>query len=97
MSDLISKQRAIETICLAICEESKPCDWECTEITILKKLPSAEKRGRWTECDHEVWGGYTSAYRCSECGKGYHTVHRGFTTERWNYCPNCGAKMEDKE
>ena len=97
MSDLIDRQRAIETICLAICEEVKPCDCQCGEITILQKLPSTEKRGRWIECDHGMWDGGTSAYRCSECGEGYHTEHRGFTLKRWNYCPNCGCAMKGED
>ena len=95
---LIDRQAAIEEVARRDTTDGTVKVFGGKEIVeILSNLPSAEKRGRWIECDHEVWGGYTSAYRCSECGKGYHTVHRGFTTERWNYCPNCGAKMEEKE
>ncbi len=44
------------------------------------------KHGQWIE-DHEY-------LKCSECGV---MVMDAFfdDIEDWNYCPNCGAKMED--
>lgn len=38
-----------------------------------------------------VSDGYT--WRCSECGKTYW----GRLAQPWNYCPNCGAKVEEKK
>lgn len=43
------------------------------------------KRGKW------VSDGFT--WRCSECGKTYW----GRLAQPWNYCPNCGAKVEEKK
>ena len=43
-------------------------------------LPSAERHGHWIYTPTNPLG-----YVCSECGK---------TMCRFNYCPNCGAKME---
>ena len=43
------------------------------------------KRGEW------VSDGFT--WRCSECGKTYW----GRLAQPWNYCPNCGAKVEEKK
>ena len=43
-----------------------------------------EKRGRWGEpfkVDAD-----NNGYKCSKCGE--------FGVPCWNYCPNCGAKME---
>lgn len=45
------------------------------------------KRGEWIYADGDV--GY-NVYRCSKCGKAI------FLDEEkiYNYCPNCGAKMD---
>ena len=43
------------------------------------------KHGKW------VSDGFT--WRCSECGKTYW----GRLAQPWNYCPNCGAKVEEKK
>lgn len=43
------------------------------------------RHGEWRIVNvPKKWGG--STLRCSECNTG--------TTHVWNYCPNCGAKME---
>lgn len=41
--------------------------------------------GRWIESPNTVY--MMSQYTCSECG-GKHIA------KTWNYCPNCGAKMD---
>lgn len=43
------------------------------------------RRGRWVADETTV--------RCSECGKTYW----GRLAKPWNYCPNCGAKVEEKK
>ena len=45
------------------------------------------KRGRWIN-EPNCW------YRCSVCGEHYPSI-RGYMT--YNYCPNCGAKMDEVE
>lgn len=42
------------------------------------------KKGKWIH--HE--GGYSDHYECTACSNAI------VLTERWNYCPNCGARME---
>lgn len=61
----------------------------------IEQLPSAqpERKGQWIECDHEKWVIGVHALRCSECNGGYH-LNNEMTIYYWNYCPNCGAKME---
>lgn len=54
-------------------------DSVCDGYTVL---PSTEPHGKWLE--HEDYRGI--AYLCSECGY--------FTTNRSDYCPNCGAKID---
>ena len=43
-------------------------------------------RGEWVEHEYEM--------ECPQCG--YFWNYCDNDTERFNYCPNCGAKMEDK-
>ena len=47
------------------------------------------KRGRWLETDY-VDGDDRPMYRCSECGY-------LFNWTGWNFCPNCGADMRERE
>lgn len=47
------------------------------------------KHGRWIEIGHP-W------YECSECGERTAVVNLNGEVV-WNYCPNCGARMDEKE
>lgn len=54
-----------------------------TNYEVVKRIPSADvapvRHGRWEEYGKTWW--------CSECG---------FETGlRWDYCPDCGAKMDE--
>ena len=51
----------------------------------LDNPSSAQKQGRWIQKDNI----YGVAY-CSECDYELHT-------DDTNYCPNCGARMEEQE
>lgn len=69
-------------------EIKKMQDLEQVEIQKAYELGKA-KTGHWIKTISE--NGITSAVRCSECG---------FEDNRYmlfNYCPNCGAKMESEE
>jgi rubrerythrin len=45
------------------------------------------KHGRWIH--HK--GGYSDHYECTACGKPI------VLTAKWDFCPNCGAKMDGKD
>ncbi len=45
--------------------------------------------GRWIE-DHDY-------LKCSECGVMVKCDFTFFDIGNWNYCPNCGAKMQEVE
>lgn len=64
------------------------CDEECFSKQIAKDLYNAGYRkqieGRWK-------GAGLGDYYCSLCCKTYSGA------DKFNYCPNCGAKMKDGE
>ena len=49
------------------------------------------RHGKWVEQEHSDWE-YSKEYRCSNCGK-YRLVTNPVGWN-WNYCPNCGARMD---
>ena len=50
---------------------------------------SPVRHGRWIEKDKYTFG---TLYDCSICDN--RILDNGHS---WNYCPNCGAKMDEKE
>lgn len=58
--------------------------------TAIKALQE-QKTGEWICEPHPNWGKWgIHIARCSECG-----FSGG--TGKWNFCPNCGARMEESE
>lgn len=61
---------------------------------IIEQFPAADvapvEHGRWIHDGHRIEGGIDWCH-CSECGKSDNFC------ARTNYCPNCGAKMNEKE
>ena len=93
MSDLISRQAAIEALDKRF--DSIPME-QTSEILMLRKdlreLPPAQPeriKGRWISAD-AIFGG--EPFYCSECGENTRDTVMG--KPRWNFCPNCGAEME---
>ena len=83
MDDLISRQATIQAI--DDYTKGKPLyeyPWQIIEV--IKKVPSAEKTGKWIRIPYSFAGGY----RCPICGQ-------KALENYWNYCPNCGARMVD--
>lgn len=58
-------------------------------LAFIKAQPTVDpvKHGHWIFVEDMV-----SYIKCSECG--LHT--QWLNTKRPNYCPNCGAKMDEK-
>lgn len=55
-------------------------------LTATKNQPSANVQ----EVRHGKWEQENDIFTCSECG--YQFEREGYT-QFFNYCPNCGAKM----
>lgn len=58
-------------------------------IVDLQPTVDPVKHGRWIEISHP-W------YECSECGERTAVVNLNGEVV-WNYCPNCGARMDGGE
>ena len=91
MSDLISRQAAIDAHC-ELCEANDKCICVyCKDIERFMNLPTAEpKKGKWIEEDDDIIHGH-----CSSCG--WASVWQQTDVFGMNYCPNCGAKMEESD
>ena len=57
---------------------------------VIRSIPSADvvpvKHGKWIKSRQFAYTRYTSVFTCSECNKSGRS--------NYNYCPNCGARME---
>lgn len=87
MIDPIDRQAAIEAIrnCTDYLIGSLPTMIDKAEAqTEIMMLPSAQKTGRWERYIISLLDG--EGCRCSEC--------RFEGVPYWDYCPNCGARME---
>lgn len=82
--------------------------WECAINCIEAYLRTVKpidpvKHGKWIEqkVTHEdnrrstIIADWQSA-KCSNCGK-YHTTPYLYYFNHYNYCPNCGAKMDGED
>lgn len=58
-------------------------------VKVLKALPSAQRTGRWIYNDY---GNGCGNWHCSVCNK-IPIVY----DKNANYCPHCGAEMEEQE
>ena len=50
------------------------------------------RHGMWEDSTDEWFG--TDVYTCSKCRESYVLVEGTPKENLWNYCPNCGAKMD---
>lgn len=95
MEDLISRQAVLEKAIIVpiakVVTEDKVICRKIVFVEDIQKLPSVTpqpKMGRWIE-ERDDYGEITH-WHCSNCYD-----DSGFiTTCKWDYCPNCGAKME---
>ena len=79
---------------LDICGCSEVDFWSEEMHKRIKELPSVTpqpKTGHWIEKDGFDGDTY---YDCSECGESWTTIEGTPWDNQYNYCPNCGAKMD---
>ena len=102
MDDLISRQVVAKFLsdwlsCLdENCHKQSASDLKMI-IKDFKNLPSIQserKTGRWLPDNTDY---YRTKFICSVCGESEEVPTTGFGYgTMWNYCPLCGAKMEDE-
>ena len=68
----------------------------------ISQTPSADvapvRHGRWIEDERTYPGPGLKNNLCSACGEVAGAWKEGLEPGRkWDYCPNCGAKMDRKE
>lgn len=85
----INGDELIKTI-EAICHPADLTDLK----RIIKNLKTADvhevKHGKWIESYDNSWH-----YDCPFCNDGYATIN--IDERPYNFCPNCGAKMDKEE
>lgn len=81
MDDLISRQAAVE-----LCMKYNGVGWVWSQILDeIKALPSIEQHAQWEYVDYGGMGNY----HCTTC--------LAIGNKNYNYCPNCGARMDGKQ
>ena len=81
MNEYISREATVKAFC-------EKCRGEC-DIDVIQTAPAADvqpvKRGKW------------DGYICSECNvcADYFISGDFYFDEKPNFCPNCGARMDD--
>ena len=65
-------------------------------VLFLEGIPDADvapvRHGRWEDSTDEWFG--TDVYTCSKCRESYVLVEGTPKENLWNYCPNCGCRMD---
>ena len=94
-TDLISRGDALEAMAQAVCglhyEDCEADNCSCSYIGRILDLPSvsAERVGEWIYHIDDLFPG-ESTQECSLCHE-----HEYIKLNNENYCPNCGARMEN--
>lgn len=95
MVEYIERRVLVEKFKKSYCKDCQNyngvrCGACCNAIDILKSIPSVAIKNLHPMAEWIVQGDTFTRFECSRCHtRNHHT--------RWNYCPNCGARMEEPE
>lgn len=98
-SDAVSRQAVIEMAYDMSEIDGEHFNEPCMVVDVkdIQKLPPVTpqepKTGHWIEQDGFDGDTY---YDCSECGESFCLIDGTPTDNLYNYCPNCGARMESE-
>ena len=88
--ECIEREAAINAMCRLCSDTTRDkCSIQdiCNPVCRLEAVPAADVRtvvrGKWENIGSDVW-------KCSSCGYGIMPWNAGV-----NFCPNCGAVMEE--
>lgn len=103
MAEYIDREAALENVCFDCCENGG-CKVKCAEYLAMKAIPAADVapviHARWRKEYTLGWYDGEQNYKliCPSCNYSYLDNHLGaIVPKHFNYCPNCGAKMEESE
>ena len=90
---LIDADELIKTFC-SHCVDHDECKSECMDLKIIKSMKTVdtERHGNWIVIGKRTDCEYVLIFKCSCC----HTPFIGMV-DRYHYCPNCGAKIDEIE
>lgn len=95
MSDYISREAAI--VDFERCNHENPV-WTPQRVkTLLMRIPAADvepvRHGQWVRTEDD-WNSLTT-YQCTACDEEFcFEIDEDLPLLNYNYCPNCGAKMD---
>lgn len=92
MSD-ITREEAIKILKDTLYDERTPNKY-IQAVRMGREALVNQKTGCWEE--EEMYDGDV-AYRCSECGEVFCLMSGTPIDNLYNYCPNCGARLESEE
>ena len=98
MSDYISREAAI--VDFERCNHENPV-WTPQRVkTLLMRIQTADvepvRSGEWLRTDDD-WNSLTT-FQCTVCGEEFcFEIDEDIELLNYNYCPNCGAKMDLEE
>lgn len=86
MAEYIEREVALESLMYAMCGTG----YQATAMMEVRRIPAADVapvvHGRWSWDTGDIW-------TCSVCGTCNH-IKEVMGRHDFNYCPNCGAKMD---
>ena len=96
MNDYISRDELLE-----LYASDPDCDKGSVPFPVVRQnildMPAVDvapiKHGHWN-IEVSKYTGYRNKYTCSECG--YSKMTDTHVSLGYNYCPKCGAKMEEE-
>lgn len=90
MAEYIDRETAIE----AIISEPTDAHYPSWYTERIKQIPAADV----AQVVHGYNTGRCRIFNCSECGYGVDDIFQedehNYSVEEFNYCPNCGARMD---
>ena len=90
MAEYTEREALLNSICYETCGMSFCGATNCAFMAKVASAPAADVapvvHGRWIE-DHDY-------LKCPQCNVMVKWDFTFFDIGNWNYCPNCGAKMD---